>query len=62
MKEKKKIIILQHIAQEFDSNKEYNEKQVNEILMQFFFFIGGLCRLLRQSTTVVSVLDVAKTK
>ncbi len=35
-KEKKKIIILQHIAQEFDNNKEYNEKQVNEVLMQFF--------------------------
>ena len=35
-KEKKKIIILQHIAKEFDGNKEYSERQVNDILMHFF--------------------------
>lgn len=31
-KEKKKIIILQHIISRFDSKKEYSEKEVNEIL------------------------------
>ncbi len=35
-KEKKKIIVLQHIASEFKSGKEYSEKQVNDILMHFF--------------------------
>jgi len=33
-KEKRKIIVLQHIMQRFDINKTYTEKDVNEILKQ----------------------------
>lgn len=35
-KEKKKIIILRHLMQQFDRNKQYQEKEVNEILKKFY--------------------------
>lgn len=35
-KEKRKIIVLQHILTKFDSSKKYTEKEVNEVLKQVF--------------------------
>ncbi|MTI69628.1 MAG: DUF2087 domain-containing protein [Firmicutes bacterium] len=35
-KEKKKIIVLQHIIKHFDRNRRYTEKEVNEILISFY--------------------------
>lgn len=36
-KEKKKIVILQHIIKDFEINKEYSEKEVNEIIEKYYF-------------------------
>ncbi len=35
-KEKKKIVILQHIMNEFDVSKKYTEKDINEIIKKFY--------------------------
>ncbi len=35
-KEKRKIIILRHLVKRFDSNRQYTEKQVNEVLSAAF--------------------------
>ncbi|TKC18888.1 DUF2087 domain-containing protein [Robertmurraya kyonggiensis] len=35
-KEKRKLIVLQHILTKFDSSKKYTEKEVNEVLKQVF--------------------------
>jgi len=35
-KEKRKIIVLQHILKRFDANKTYTEKEVNEIIKRVF--------------------------
>ncbi len=35
-KEKKKIIIMQHIIKEFESNNNYTEKQINEVLKKYY--------------------------
>lgn len=35
-KEKKKIVILQHIIKDFETGKEYTEKEVNEIIKQTY--------------------------
>ncbi|WP_442893625.1 DUF2087 domain-containing protein [Bacillus sp. 2205SS5-2] len=35
-KEKRKIVILQHILKRFDLNKEYTEKEVNEVIKDTF--------------------------
>ncbi len=36
-KEKRKIVILKHILKRFELNKEYTEKEVNEILGEVYF-------------------------
>jgi hypothetical protein len=36
VKEKKKVVILQHIAKSFDQNKKYSEKEVNVILKSIY--------------------------
>mgnify|MGYP006278185477 CR=1 FL=1 len=35
-KEKRKIIVLQHIIKEFEPNKEYSEKEVNQVIAKFY--------------------------
>lgn len=35
-KEKRKIIVLKHIAEKFKNNEKYSEKQVNEILKEIY--------------------------
>lgn len=35
-KEKRRVAILKHLAKSFDANKEYNEKEVNEILKKVY--------------------------
>jgi len=35
-KEKRKIVVLQHIAENFNSNKKYTEKEVNNILKRIY--------------------------
>jgi hypothetical protein len=35
-KEKKKIVILRRIAEQFEKNKQYTEKEVNSILLEIF--------------------------
>jgi hypothetical protein len=35
-KEKKKIVILRRIAEQFEKNKQYTEKEVNSILVDIF--------------------------
>lgn len=36
LKEKKRVAILRHILKSFDINKKYTEKEVNDILKQFY--------------------------
>ena len=35
-KEKRKIIVLQHILTRFDRNKKYSEKEINEVLKSIY--------------------------
>ncbi len=35
-KEKRKIIILQHIVKSFEPNRKYSEKEVNEVIKKFY--------------------------
>ncbi len=48
VKEKKKIIILQHLSKEFEPNREYTEKEVNEIVGRFYADIPTTRRYLIQ--------------
>lgn len=43
-KEKRKLIVLQHILKRFDRNKNYSEKEVNEILKFTFHDFATLRR------------------
>ena len=36
-KEKKKVIVLNHLLSRFDSSRRYTEKEVNEILKPIFY-------------------------
>lgn len=45
-KEKKKIIILQHLAEEFEHGKKYTEKEVNAIIENFYEDIPTIRRYL----------------
>lgn len=45
-KEKKKIIILQHLMKAFDQNKIYSEKEVNEIIKNYYEDISTIRRYL----------------
>lgn len=47
-KEKKKIIILQHLAKEFDQNKIYSEKEVNAVIKNYYDDISTIRRYLIQ--------------
>lgn len=47
-KEKNKIIILQHLAKEFDQNKIYSEKEVNAIIKNYYDDISTIRRYLVQ--------------
>ncbi|MCL2321518.1 MAG: DUF2087 domain-containing protein [Oscillospiraceae bacterium] len=46
VKEKRKIIILQHLTEEFNKNKKYSEKEVNSILKNFYDDIATVRRYL----------------
>ncbi len=45
-KEKKKVIVLQKIFENFESNRKYSEKEVNEIVSGFYDDIFIIRRLL----------------
>jgi hypothetical protein len=45
-KQKKKVILLQHMSGQFSIGKDYTEKQVNEIIMRFFDDFATVRRML----------------